>query len=107
MTNTQIVNKALCIRYPFVKPRNVKDYDYSFTILDFMPTMWYIKFGRELLESIREVYITMPKEIQDDFYITEIKEKYGELRIYFSIYDEYTDRIANFYREESKNVPLV
>lgn len=35
-------------------------------------------------EKVREVFIQMPKESQDALYITDLKEKYGYLRIYLS-----------------------
>lgn len=35
-------------------------------------------------EKVREVFITMQKEVQDTLYITELKEKYGSIRIYLT-----------------------
>ena len=32
-------------------------------------------------EKVREVFITMPKKTQDALYITELKEKYGSIRM--------------------------
>lgn len=87
-------------RYPFVRTRiwnsDTMSYDlgtYSRDIEDF------IKKGEPMLEfftddwhgwnslllcwaeKVKAVFDTMPKEVQDQIYIIELKEKYGSLRI--------------------------
>ena len=78
-------NKELTARYPFLLPRNVftdeisEDYDYSWTRLD------------EVEEGWKELFLQMCKEIRDalieanyldKFRFSQIKEKWGALRIY-------------------------
>lgn len=83
-----MTNKELCERYPFLIPRNrwtgeiVEDYDYSYTELDAMPDGWCKAFGERMCEEIREALIEA--DCLYDYRITQIKEKFGELRWYGS-----------------------
>ena len=79
-------NKELCERYPFLIPWNrwsgdpVPDYDYSYTELDNMPEGWRRAFGLRMCEDLRNALID-----DNDLYrwrIVQLKEKYGELRLY-------------------------
>ena len=93
-------NKELIEKYPFLLPRNVwtgepiEDYDYSYTELDDMPTGWRIAFGEQLCAELMEALGDDAK----DYFIEQIKEKYGELRWYpnwgsekiYDIIDKYT-----------------
>ncbi len=80
-------NKALCKQYPFLIPRSGwadkviwerKAYDW--TLADDFPVGWWKAFGLDLCQDMR-------KELErchflKSFRIVEIKEKFGELRIY-------------------------
>jgi hypothetical protein len=79
-------NKELVERYPFLLPRNVwtdkldEDYNYEYTRYDDIATGWKIAFGKFLLEDLREALIKT--DYLDKFRFTQIKEKYGSLRLY-------------------------
>ena len=79
-------NKELVERYPFLLPRNVwtdkviPDYDYEFTEYDNIATGWRIAFGELLLEDLRDALVKT--DYLDKFRFTQIKEKYGSLRLY-------------------------
>lgn len=79
-------NKKLVERYPFLLPRNVftdkliPDYDYEYTLYDEINIGWQIGFGEFLLEDLREALVK--NDYLDKFRFTQIKEKYGYLRLY-------------------------
>jgi len=79
-------NKKLIERYPFLLPRNVwndevdKDYDYSWILgIDELPKGW-IKLFLQMCEDIRKPLIE--NNYLDKFRFSEIKEKYGSMRLY-------------------------
>ena len=83
-------NKALCDRYPFLIPRHVwtdkvfwlhKPYDY--TLAEDFPKGWWKAFGIQLCEELREECIK--HDYLHQLRLTQIKEKYAELRIYFGL----------------------
>ena len=79
-------NRELCSRFPFLRPWNrftgeyVHPYDYSYTELDDMPSGWRKRFGMKMCEEIRTALIGDGD--LDRWKIVQMKEKYGELRIY-------------------------
>lgn len=97
-------NRELCKKYPFLIPSNrwsgkritdcaagekgywpgapddIPEYDYEFTELDDMPEGWRIAFGDQLLEELKDELVKA--NYLNDYRITQIKEKYGMLRIY-------------------------
>lgn len=87
-------NKKLCERYPFLIPRNrwtdqilwesetswYYTHPYSFTELDSMPNGWRRAFGEKMCEELREELIKY--NFLNNYRITQIKEKWGELRWY-------------------------
>lgn len=96
-------NKKLVKEFPFLLPRNrwtgkvPEDYDYSYTELDDMPIGWRKAFGIALCTELKEVLIK--GNILDKYRISQIKEKFGELRWYdfgntkegFKIIGKYSD----------------
>lgn len=79
-------NKLLCDRYPFLIPRSIWndkpywDKKYAYTIACDFPKGWWKAFGLMLCEDLR---IELSKYCYlNKFMITDIKEKFGELRIY-------------------------
>lgn len=102
MERTKDENKALCDRYPFLIPWNrfsgrliteardggywpgtpdvVPEYDYGYTEADDMPDGWWIAFGEQMCEEIREALIEDGD--LDRWRIMQLKEKYGEMRLY-------------------------
>lgn len=88
MNDTVQENKKLCGLYPFLDC----DYTYEFTWLDYVPEGWQKSF----LFMCQALY-----PYRNDFEILEIKEKYGQLRIYFWT-DEDTDEYGEIYEQAAK-----
>lgn len=97
-------------KYPWLLPRNdwtglpPKDYDYSWTELDSLPTGWRIAFGELIAEDLDRVL--RKAHYVDKYRILQIKEKYGGFVLYDngvpkSVYDEYR-RIINAYESVSE-----
>lgn len=80
------LNKKMIEYFPFLLPRNRwtglvgKDYDYSYNELFGMPDGWLVAFGYEMLCELREELLKA--NFLNDYQISDIKEKYGELRWY-------------------------
>ena len=85
-TEEQLHNWILCGKYPFLIPRYdwsgeiIEDYDYTSTYLDDIPVGWKIAFGEMMCEEIKQELVRC--NYLDKYMITQIKEKYGELRWY-------------------------
>ena len=89
-------NKELCMLYPFLDC----DHTYESTWLDFVPIGWQESF----LRMCQKLY-----PFKKDFEIFEIKEKYGQLRVYIwtddeidvdrKIYDQVQEVIDSFCEE--------
>ena len=79
-------NKELCVKYPFLIPRNVftdeipEGYDYSYTRLDDFEPGWKISFGEQLCEELKEAL--EKANYLEEFRFTDIKEKWGTLHLY-------------------------
>lgn len=79
-------NKKLIEKYPFLLPRNVftdnivDDYDYSWTLMDEIPTGWRIAFGELFLNELKEELKRV--NFLNDYRVLQVKEKYGSLRWY-------------------------
>ena len=85
MNDTVQENKKLCELYPFLDC----DYTYEFTWLDSVPIGW------------QEGFLSMCQKLvpfKEDFKILEIKEKYGQLRVYFWTDDE-VDEYGEIYNQ--------
>lgn len=104
----KIKNKELVNKYPFLMPRNrwtdkvPNDYDYSYTELDDMPIGWRKAFGTQLCEDLKR-QMRMEKISIYDYRITEIKEKFGELRWYDNGHTREMSDIINKYEHISRN----
>ena len=108
-------NRKLCKEYPWLYPRNVwtdepiKDFDYSYTLLDDMPNGWRIAFGKQMCEEINNVL--KKADWVNKYRIVQIKEKFGSLRWYdgavpVEIFDEIQD-IIDKYEEISAKTCVV
>ena len=108
-------NKKLIERYPFLKPHNIltgKDiegYDYSWTLLDNMEEGWKKNFGLQMCEELLQCLNQC--DYANRYYITQIKEKYGELCWYDTgvpgvIFDEFCDIIEK-YQDLSRTICCV
>ena len=83
---TQLQNKKLIKKYPWLMPRNVwtgktlDNYDYMFTEYDCVGEGWQKAFGKLLLEDIDQELRKC--HYRDRYRILEVKEKFGQLRWY-------------------------
>ena len=104
-------NKKLIERYPFLLLRNPwddaveADYDHSYTELDSMPEGWRKAFGNMMMEELREVLVE--ENFLDGFRILEIKEKWGELRLYTNYHNDKIERIIKKYTTLSRNICIL
>ena len=99
-------NRELCEKYPFLIPSNRfsgkriteccgpdgeegywpgdpkehPDYDFSYTELDDLPEGWRIAFGEDICKEIMDELVE--HDLVDKYRITQIKEKFGDLRWY-------------------------
>lgn len=112
MRRTVEENKALLEKYPILRQRNVFtgepiDNNDEYTYLDAMPQGWAKAFGIPMFEDIQNEVNTWSKEEQDNFIFTEIKEKFGELRVYTSHMTDNLFKILEAYCAISRNVCIV
>lgn len=98
----KIANKALIDKYPFLIPRNVwtgevpEDYDYSYC--EKFDDGWEEIFLK-VCDVIKEEWDSWNEETRKNFYFTELKEKWGGMRVYTTFYSERIENainIANF-----------
>lgn len=85
------------IRYPFLQPRNLwtGKKTYSFTWYSFIPTGWKKAFGKQFTKDLRKALIK--DGILKTFYFTDIKEKYGTLRLYNNGEGLETEKVIRYY----------
>lgn len=101
-------NKELCKRYPFILPKNVwtgeldPEYDYSFTLWDELGPGWSEAFGDIYLEELGEEL--KRTNFFDYFFILQIKEKYGSLRVYSNGAPSSVHDLINKYESISSHV---
>lgn len=100
-------NKELIAEYPFLLPRNVftdkvfESYDYSYTLLDDMPKGWKKAFGEQLCKELKKVLVE--DNLLDDYRVTQIKEKFGQLRWYDNYGSEKLYKVINKYESLSEH----
>lgn len=81
-----MTNKELIEKYPWLQIRNVwtgelvEPEDYEFTWLDDLPNGWRKAFGLQMVKELDK--ILRKANYQNEYRITQIKEKYGGLRWY-------------------------
>ena len=103
-------NYELCMKYPILVPRNVwtgkevDDYDYEYTMLDHIENGWRIAFGEEWAKEVQDAINKIPDEDRDKVYITQLKEKFGQFRQYFSYYTDELASVVHKYEELSKKI---
>lgn len=101
-------NEQLIEKYPWLLPRNVwtdeiaEDYDFSYTLLDDMPTGWRVAFGEKMCAEIQAALEKMKdKNAVNQFRVVQIKEKFGQLRFYTNFYTKEIDEVIDKYTELS------
>lgn len=113
----RIKNFILVEKYPFLLERNrwtdkpIPD-RYYFTELDSLPDGWRKRFGTLLCKDLQKVFKqTKFHNFVRNYRISEVKEKYGQLRWYDNgvpedIYEEY-NKIIKYYTKLSENTCVV
>lgn len=108
MTLTTKDCEAIINKYPFLKPRNVwtgeedPEYDYSY-----LAGMWEIPEGwhRLFLLYCKHIHPHLERaNMLDKYTFTQVKEKYGTLRIYDSGYPKSAYYLADLFESFSKYV---
>ena len=97
-----IRNYFLCLKYPFIKSRNVwtgKFLGYSTTWYDQIPTGWKKAFGKQFLKELKEALIK--DKLIEDFRFHQIKEKYGSLRLYSNYVGKESEKVIRKYEDMS------
>lgn len=97
------LNKKMIEAYPFLLPRSrwtdgvLEDYNYDYNEWEAIPFGWQVAFGWELLNKLSDLVNKWNNPA--NFRIEQIKEKFGELRIYtngdediWDLIDEYSDK---------------
>ena len=108
---TQMFNKRLLKRYPWLMPRNawtgkvIKDYDYLWTEYDCVPDGWRKAFGMMMLEEYDEE-IRKYNHVRD-YYVVQVKEKYGSLRWYDNGHYGKMGEINHKYEYISENICIM
>ena len=97
--------KQLVEKYPYLTPHNswtgevVDNYDYTYTEAWGLPSGWHRLFYllcKHLRPHIEEA------NLLDKFYFTQVKEKYGTMRVYTSCLPNSVDRMIDLYECYSK-----
>ena len=110
-----MTNKELIEKYPWLQIRNVwtgelvEPEDYEFTWLDDLPNGWRKAFGLQMVKELDE--ILRKANYQNEYRLTQIKEKYGSLRwhdngVPVTISKEYYKWMTK-YEELSKHTCLI
>lgn len=112
MSFTVEENKALVEKYPILVRKNVYtgkpiDDSYECTYLDAMNKGWLKAFGIPMIEDIQNEVNTWPQTERDNFYFMDIKEKFGELRVYTSHMTGKLFEILEAYCAISRNVCVI
>ena len=67
-----------------------------------IPEGWRIAFGERWCKDIQAEYEKMSKEEQEDFFVVQLKEKFGSFRQYFSTGNDAIFEITRKYEELSE-----
>lgn len=89
-------NRELIDKYPFVSYGDT----YMYTKMDNVPDGWRVSFGDKFLKEIKEAIIR--DNYLDQYCVTDVKEKYGELRWYDNT--DITDDIIDKYEDMSTKI---
>lgn len=106
-------NRWFLMKYPWMEPVNLKgqrisevdkDYDFDCTCADDFPKGWWDTFGLQMCEEIDQALRELPEEQYNNFYIVQIKEKYGELRFYTGWETDKISEIIGKYEDLSRKI---
>lgn len=110
MSNIQ-KNEELINRYPFLRIKNVwtgkpayDDGQNKYTYLDDFPDGWRKAFGLQFCDDFLEAFNHLSDEDKESFYFTQIKEKFGGIRIYCVFHTEEMIEIIHKYEKISYRI---
>lgn len=95
-------NSQLVTLFPFMLPQSIWEteiYDGTWTYFDDIPIGWRKAFGWEMACELRDA---AEADKLEDFYVIQIKEKFGELRFYTSETSEKVEAIIRKYEDLSR-----
>ena len=96
-----MTSKELLERYKWLTPRNVitgkKLKNTNWIEIDNIAPGWRAAFGDKLCEEMNAIIQTWPVEEQEEFYIIDIKEKWGRLCIYTSFTTDELEKVIEKY----------
>lgn len=99
-----IRNFFFCLRYPFYKWRNVwtgKFLGYRYTLYEDIGPGWRTAFGPQLSKDLKAALIK--DKCLHKFRFTQIKEKYGTLRLYYGQgCGKNADKVLSYYERLSE-----
>ena len=109
-------NAALVAKFPFLLPLDYqgkvpKDYDFTFTEMDNLPSGWHGLMTDMSMEII--AYLHSKDLSPYMFHIDQLKEKFGSIRLYYSLHcedkydDEGIDEIIRKYEDLSEHTCCV
>ena len=105
-------NKKLLKKYPWLTPNDwwfrrltPRQHKYDFTLLDEIPRGWKLAFGESFTAELDAVLLS--EQIKDQFYLEQVKEKYGQLTIYYRPCNDKIDQVIDKYSYLSENICLV
>lgn len=99
------INFFFLLKYPFMKERNVwsgRFLGYAYTLYEHIPSGWRKAFGNDLLKDIKRAGKKSRKRLHKHLswrkmiIWTDIKEKYGTLRLYASATEEIYDVLEHY-----------
>lgn len=98
--NQEDFNRTLIKKYPWLA---IREDDDSVTWLDIMPPGWRKAFGLQMVKDIQKALDREPKQLRDSFQITDVKEKFGSLRVYSVPYIEGVEEMIDKYNNMSQH----
>ena len=107
-------NRKLLKKYPWLasdfNPWDARIWNYrkrvgyKWTWYDDFPRGWRKAFGKMMIEDIDQALKKAGKEVRDNFMVSQIKEKFGELRFYHYGGTREVDDIVEAYSVLSRNI---
>lgn len=97
MTDKEIIEK-----YPFAEVYSIKGETLGYSWLELIPSVWSEAFGEQMLEDLAKA---IKRSGAGRVHITDMKEKYGELRIQTDVYNEEIERVIDKYEKISRSIP--
>ena len=91
------LNRQLFEAYPWMKAE-----EFDVPMFEYIPVGWRKGFGMQLIEELQAAYEELTEEEKEEFFFVQIKEKYGSLRMYPSIFNNTISNIVNKYEKLSE-----